>query len=61
MTFSQRIFLNNGLYSITVALAYSDATQVYDWHDNVIQFNVINNKKSSGVVDLKSEIRIFNS
>lgn len=57
--FTQRIFLNNGLYSITAALAYSDVTQVYDWHDNVILFNVINNKKSCGVVDLQSEIRII--
>ncbi|HWQ96371.1 MAG TPA: ABC transporter ATP-binding protein [Candidatus Methylomirabilis sp.] len=57
VVFSQRMFLNNGLYFITAALAYSDASQFYDWHDNVIQINVKNNKKSCGVVDLQSKIR----
>jgi len=58
VTFSQRMSLNSGLYFITVALAYSDTTQFYDWHDNVIQFKVINDNKSCGVVDLQSRIEI---
>lgn len=58
ITFSQRIFLNNGTYFITVALAYPDALQFYDWHDNRIEFNVRNNKRSSGIVDLQSKIQI---
>ncbi len=58
VTFSQRIFLNSGTYFITVALAYSDATQFYDWHDNMIEFNIRNNNRSSGIVDLQSKINI---
>ncbi|MDW7776894.1 MAG: ABC transporter ATP-binding protein [Methanosarcinales archaeon] len=56
--FSQKMFLNNGIYLITVALSYSDTTQFYDWHDNIIKFNVRNDNKSCGVVDLKSKIEI---
>ena len=57
VTFSQKMFLNNGIYLITLALSHSDATQFYDWHDNIIKFNVRNDKKSRGVVDLKSKIK----
>ncbi|VVB88180.1 Uncharacterised protein [uncultured archaeon] len=58
ISFLQRMILNNGLYFITVALAYSDAKQLYDWHDNVIEFEVKNNKKYCEIVDLQTEIKI---
>lgn len=57
IAFSQNIRLNNGTFYITVALANSEATQFYDWHENIIKINVVNNKKSCGIVDLQSKIK----
>lgn len=53
--------LVKGDYSISPAIAYSDAKRYYDWRDNWYKFSISSTKKSAGIVELKHKISIHKS
>jgi ABC-type polysaccharide/polyol phosphate transport system ATPase subunit len=57
--FSQYMRLNEGIYSISPAVAYSDGTRFCDWQDDALSFSVTKYKELYGCVDLESEIKIL--
>ncbi|MEA3254868.1 MAG: ABC transporter ATP-binding protein [Candidatus Altiarchaeota archaeon] len=53
---NQKMPLINGIYSITIALAYSDAKRFYDCQENIVSFEIQGDSISEGIVDLNSTI-----
>ena len=53
---NQKMPLIKGIYSITIALAYSDAKRFYDWQENIVSFEIRGGDTSEGIVDLNSTI-----
>jgi len=56
--FCQRMSLGRGAYTVTVAIASHDASEFYDWQEEILGFEVEASTKMQGIVDLDSEIAI---
>ena len=56
--FCQRMSLGPGSYAITVAIASHDASEFYDWQEEILGFEVEASSKMQGIVNLHSEIVI---
>lgn len=50
--------LLSGVYLVTVAAANTDGRKAYDWHTDVLAFEVSGPTHSHGVADLKAEIDV---
>ncbi len=59
--FSQYMRLNDGIYHISPAVAYTEGTRFCDWQNEALTFSVKKDKMSFGLVDLMSDIEIFNN
>ena len=57
--FLQRIPIPEGTYYIVVAIANSDGTRFYDWHENIKTFMIKNEDRLwTGIINLTSQILI---
>lgn len=56
--FDLRANLGPGRYTVTVAASRSDGRQVYDWHTDVVAFDVAPSYTEIGFAALEGEIRI---
>ena len=57
--FTQYMRLNEGLYHISPAIAYSDGNRFYDWQNEILTFSVTKDKELHGLVDLMSVIEVI--
>lgn len=57
VTFRLPCYFNRGVYTITVGL-HSEEGVSYDWIDDIVVFEVFNNKMCDGIVDLNSTIEV---
>jgi lipopolysaccharide transport system ATP-binding protein len=56
--FIQCMRLNEGIYHIAPAIAYTDGNRFCDWQNEALTFSVMKDKELYGLVDLMSEIEI---
>ena len=58
--FDQRVSLPEGKYYLNVGIANTDASKLYDWHENLKSFQIMMGDLSwKGTADLNSQIIIF--
>jgi teichoic acid transport system ATP-binding protein len=57
--FTQYMRLNEGIYYISPAVAYTDGTRFCDWQDEALTFSVTKDKELYGLVDLTSDIEVI--
>lgn len=58
--FDQRVSLPEGKYYLNVGIANTDASKLYDWHENLKSFQItMGDPPWKGTVDLNSQIIIF--
>ena len=56
--FNLKINMIGGTYYVTAAVSYKDGKTYCDWINNLIDINIMDNKKAEGISDLNSEISI---
>lgn len=56
--FRQKVSLVGGMYLVTVAVAYPDATRFCDWRTNVLSFHVEDDGKQKGMANLNAAIAV---
>jgi cytochrome b involved in lipid metabolism len=58
--FNQRVSLPEGKYYLNAGIANTDASKLYDWHENLKSFQItMGDLPWRGTVDLNSQIIIF--
>jgi lipopolysaccharide transport system ATP-binding protein len=56
--FTQCMRLNEGVYHIAPAIAYTDGNRFCDWQNEALTFSVTKDKELYGLIDLMSEIEV---
>lgn len=56
----QKLNLQEGRYTITLAIASDDTLRTYDWRERMIEFTIANNNRmSEGIVELHSRLSVL--